>query len=98
MGVDLTGRTALVTGGTRGIGLAITRALLDAGAAVVTLSRAEDHVAAVRAAYTDQRRLRVERADVRDRAALERIRDSLDALHILIPNAGVASRAEALDL
>jgi NAD(P)-dependent dehydrogenase (short-subunit alcohol dehydrogenase family) len=54
MRVDLAGRTALVTGGTRGIGLAITRALLAAGARVVALSRAEDQVAAMRATYAHE--------------------------------------------
>lgn len=36
---DLTGRTAVVTGGGRGLGLGISRALLNAGADVVVLSR-----------------------------------------------------------
>lgn len=47
---SLSGRTALVTGGTRGIGLAIARGLVDAGARVVVSSRKADGVdAAVRA-------------------------------------------------
>lgn len=37
--LSLTGRVALVTGGTRGIGAAITRRLLDAGATVVVCGR-----------------------------------------------------------
>ncbi|MFF8413301.1 SDR family NAD(P)-dependent oxidoreductase [Streptomyces omiyaensis] len=41
--MDLTGRTALVTGGTRGIGLAIARTLLDHGARVVVTGRGEEH-------------------------------------------------------
>lgn len=37
--IDLTGRVAVVTGGTRGVGAGITRALLGAGAEVVTCAR-----------------------------------------------------------
>ena len=39
LSIDLTGRVALVTGGVRGVGLGITRALLEAGAEVVTCAR-----------------------------------------------------------
>jgi NAD(P)-dependent dehydrogenase (short-subunit alcohol dehydrogenase family) len=39
MNVDLTGQTAIVTGASRGIGLAVTRALADAGARVVAGAR-----------------------------------------------------------
>jgi len=38
---DLTGQTALITGSTRGIGLAIAKAMADAGARVVISSRTE---------------------------------------------------------
>ena len=38
---DLTGRTALVTGGGRGLGAGITRAMLDAGADVIVFGRSE---------------------------------------------------------
>ncbi len=41
--MDLTGRTALVTGGTRGIGLAIARTLHHHGARVVVTGRDEEH-------------------------------------------------------
>src|SRR5215208_334379 len=95
---DFTGRTALVTGGTRGIGLAISRGLHRAGASVVALGRSEERVAAVRREFGDDGRMRAVVADVRDRAALERVRDTLGELHILVPNAGVATRVEALDL
>lgn len=96
--MQLADKTALVTGGTRGIGLAVTRALHREGATVVAITRHEDQAAAVREEFGDDARVRVELADVRDRAGLERIRDSLDELHILVPNAGVATRVEALDL
>jgi NAD(P)-dependent dehydrogenase (short-subunit alcohol dehydrogenase family) len=89
----LDGRSALVTGGTRGIGLAIAQALQREGADVLAVSRSEEHVAAARGLGLDARA-----CDVRDRAALERLRDSLDGLDVLVANAGVNKRVEALDL
>ena len=92
------GKTVLVTGGTRGIGLAITRAFHREGASVVAITRHEDQAEAVRTEFADDPRVRVQIADVRDRASLKRVRGGLDELHVLIPNAGVTTRAEALDL
>lgn len=92
------GKSALVTGGTRGIGLAITRALHREGASVVALTRQKDQADALRQEFDGDDRLRVEVADVRDREALEGVRDRLDKLHVLVPNAGVATRVEALEL
>jgi 3-oxoacyl-[acyl-carrier protein] reductase len=44
MGVDLSGRTAVVTGSSKGIGLAIAEALANAGANVTVSARNEDEV------------------------------------------------------
>jgi NAD(P)-dependent dehydrogenase (short-subunit alcohol dehydrogenase family) len=44
---DLTGKTALVTGSTRGLGLAMARALADAGARVAINGRTADACEAV---------------------------------------------------
>jgi gluconate 5-dehydrogenase len=100
---DLTGRLALVTGSTRGIGAGIARALASAGATVVVHGRDADKVAAT---VEDLRRLpaRAEGIafDVTDRDA---VRDSVRALEdrvggvdILVNNAGVNSPADLLDL
>jgi NAD(P)-dependent dehydrogenase (short-subunit alcohol dehydrogenase family) len=96
--MSLSGRRALVTGGTRGIGLAITRALRAQGAAVVAVSNAEDQIAQVREDFASDEGLTVEFADVRDRASLEAVRERVGELDILVPNAGINTRGKALDL
>ena len=95
---SLAGRTALVTGGTRGIGLAITRALRREGARVIAVSNAKDQIEAFHTEFAEDPLASTELADVRDRAALEAVRGRLSALDILIPNAGINTRVKALDL
>ena len=98
---DLSGRVALVTGGARGIGRAITEALAEVGAdvAVVDVAAPNDTLAAVEA--LGRRGLALE-ADVRSRADVERavsatVRE-LGRLDILVNNAGVIERATLEEL
>ena len=50
---DLTGRTVVVTGGSRGLGRAMVQAFAEAGATVVVASRDGDHCAEVAAEVAD---------------------------------------------
>jgi 3-oxoacyl-[acyl-carrier protein] reductase len=87
------GRTAIVTGAARGIGLATVRRLLDEGARVGAWDvRESEELAALAAAHGESRVL-VERIDVRDaaavRAGVSRLKAAWAKLDILVNNAGV---------
>lgn len=86
---DLTGRLALVTGGSRGLGLAMARGLAEAGAEVVLNARdpaaTETAAAALRAEGLAARALPF---DVTDPAAVADGVASLGTLDILVHNAG----------
>ncbi len=95
MSFDLSGKTALVTGSTRGIGLALTKALAAAGARVAINGRTMEAVEAVAA--------RVEGAvgapfDVTDEAAVARAVAALGPVDILVNNTGMALRRPLVDL
>lgn len=100
---DLTGRTAVVVGGTSGIGRTLALGLADAGADVVATARREalvDEVAGEIAAR-GRRTLRMT-CDVGDVQALERVRDAcvseFGAVDILVAVAGVTKRVPTLDM
>ncbi|HEY5056251.1 MAG TPA: glucose 1-dehydrogenase [Acidobacteriaceae bacterium] len=99
---DLTGRTAVVVGGTSGIGLAMAVGLAEAGADVVASSRRQEQVdeAADQIEAKGRKALRLT-SDVGDRATLERLCDeTLKAwgkVDILINCAGKIKRAPTLD-
>jgi len=88
---DLTGRVALVTGATGGIGEAIARALHAQGASVAITGRREAELARVAEALGGERVL-VAPADLNDPAApaalVETVEGALGSLDILVNNAG----------
>src|SRR2546427_12721757 len=87
---------ALVTGGTRGIGLAIVRALRRKGARVVAITKSKDQIAFFEKEFGEDPLATAALADVRDRAALVAVRQGLSQLDILIPTAGLITRVTAL--
>ncbi|WP_461086027.1 SDR family oxidoreductase [Streptomyces deserti] len=86
--LDLSGRVAVVTGGTRGVGAGITRALLEAGAEVVTCARR----APDRPVESAGRTARFLPVDLRDAEAVDaffaRVRGDYGRLDTLVNNAG----------
>ena len=86
---DLTGRTALVTGGGSGLGAAIATALHGAGADVVVVGRDEAKLDAVVARLGARARALV--CDVSEPASVEGLRSQLidTEVSILVNNAGV---------
>jgi len=100
--LELNGKTAVVIGGTSGIGRAIALGLADAGADVVCTSRRQEQVeaAALEIEERGRKTLRVA-SDVADRASLETLlNETIQAfgkVDILVNSAGRTKRAPTLD-
>ncbi|RJQ79466.1 SDR family oxidoreductase [Pseudonocardiaceae bacterium YIM PH 21723] len=93
---DLSGKRALVTGGTRGIGLMIARGLLQAGARVVISSRKADTCAEAQQVLSEFGEVRAIPADLSRHDECRRLADLVTAgserLDILVNNAGAMWR------
>jgi len=89
---DLSGKTAVVTGGTRGIGLMIARGLLQAGARVYVSSRKPDACAAAEAELAQHGPVSAIPADLSTEAECLRLAGLVgereQALNVLVNNAG----------
>lgn len=100
---DLTGRTAVVTGATRGLGRAFARALAEAGADIVAVGRDEVAAAEVEQELADiGRRSQTVIADITSRPEVERVLAAavaqFGAVDVLVNNAGTCIHRPALEV
>ena len=99
---DLTGKTAVVVGGTSGIGLAMAVGLAEAGADVVASARRQEQVDEAAALIESRGRKSLRLAsDVSDRATLQHLFDETmkawGKVDILVNCAGKIKRAPTID-
>jgi gluconate 5-dehydrogenase len=99
---DLAGRIALVTGSSKGIGLAFAEALAGAGAEVVLNGRNETDLETARSNLAASGgKAHARSFDVTDREAVHRAVDSIETdigpIDILFNNAGIQRRAPLID-
>lgn len=91
---DLSGRVALVTGGSKGLGKAMARGFAECGADVMICSRKEDELQAARAEIAEGLDVRVEYrvTDMLDRSEVDALAtetlEKLGKVDILVNNAG----------
>ncbi|WP_432544125.1 SDR family NAD(P)-dependent oxidoreductase [Kineococcus sp. SYSU DK002] len=96
MRIDLTGKTALVTGSSSGIGLAIAQGLSACGAAVVITGRDDDRLAA--AAATLDGDVRSVRGDLTTVEGHSDLVAAVPEVDVLVNNLGIFGHADPLDI
>jgi NAD(P)-dependent dehydrogenase (short-subunit alcohol dehydrogenase family) len=99
MDLGLSGKKVLITGGSKGIGLACARAFLAEGARVAIVSRSQANLDAARKSLGDVYTLS---ADLIDGTAagrmVERVEQDFGPLDVLVNSAGAAKRTNAEEL
>jgi NAD(P)-dependent dehydrogenase (short-subunit alcohol dehydrogenase family) len=100
MDLGLKGRTALITGGSKGIGLACAQRFAAEGCALHLVSRDQARLEAARTAIRAQHPVEVtlHAADLRDGGAVKRVAAAAGAVDILVNNAGDIPGGSVLDI
>src|SRR5215475_12460701 len=99
MNIDLSGKTALVTGSTAGIGYAIAKGLAASGANVIINGRSQDKVnASVRRLDGVGGKVQGIAADVSTAAGCKALVAALSEVDILINNAGIFEPKDFFDI
>jgi 3-oxoacyl-[acyl-carrier protein] reductase len=90
MDLKLAGKTALITGGSKGIGRAAAEILAAEGCHIILVSRSAEGLAAAKVAIAQKSSVRVETiaADLSDSANIERLARAHPDIDILVNNAG----------
>ena len=98
---DLTGKTALITGASKGLGKAMALALSRAGASIALVSRDETKLAEVKAEIAAHGTSEIFVADVRQESHVirleKKVAERFGKIHILINNAGINIRKNLTD-
>ena len=91
MNFDFSGKTALVTGATRGIGAAIGSLLHQAGAHVILTGTKKEEIASLNSTHKEDERIQYIQSDFDDKESLDGFLDALsqyDRIDISVNNAG----------
>ena len=98
---DLTGKIALITGASKGLGKAMALALSRAGASIALVSRDESKLSEVHSEIAAHGTSEIFVADVRQESQVDRLEKEIAArfgkIHILINNAGINIRKNLTD-
>jgi NAD(P)-dependent dehydrogenase (short-subunit alcohol dehydrogenase family) len=100
MPFNLTGKTALITGGGTGLGFAMAKCLKEAGAAVVITGRREELLREACALLGNGAFYRI--SDINDKKSLpglvKDVEETIGAIDILINNAGINNKKSSLEM
>jgi NAD(P)-dependent dehydrogenase (short-subunit alcohol dehydrogenase family) len=99
MDLGLKDRKVLITGGSKGIGLACARAFVAEGARVALVSRSKDNLEKAKSGLRDAYIIAADLVDAAAAAAMvERVEKEFGPIDILVNSAGAAKRTDADDL
>ena len=99
MDLGLKNQKVLITGGSKGIGLACARIFLAEGAQVALVSRSQENLNAANKALGNAYTIAADLTDAAAAAAMvDRVEQEFGALDVLVNSAGAAKRTDADDL